>query len=88
MAHVGRTQYSHEGNDLQDLFGQSSGLISRGNEVAAVEHGTGGILAEFTIDPDRGYQPEKQKPPVGRSEVLPMTRLIREGCVDSPHSWS
>jgi hypothetical protein len=63
MAHVGRTQYSHEGNNLQDLFGRHRGLIARGNEVTAVEHGTGGILAELTIDPDRGYQPKKQNTP-------------------------
>ncbi|MCE3245881.1 MAG: family transposase, partial [Arthrobacter sp.] len=38
-------------------------LLARGNEVTAVEHGTGEILAEFTIDPDRGYQPKKQNTP-------------------------
>jgi hypothetical protein len=38
-------------------------LIAHGKEVSAVEHGTGGILAELTIDPDRGYQPKKQNTP-------------------------
>lgn len=38
-------------------------LLVRDADVAAVEHGTGEILAEFTINPDRGYQPKKQNTP-------------------------
>jgi hypothetical protein len=38
-------------------------LLVRDADVTAVEHGTGEILAEFTIDPARGYQPKKQNTP-------------------------
>lgn len=38
-------------------------LLARDADVTAVEHGTGEILAEFTIDPTRGYQPKKQNTP-------------------------
>lgn len=38
-------------------------LLVRDADVAAVEHGTGEILAEFTIDPARGYQLRKQNTP-------------------------
>lgn len=38
-------------------------LLVRDADVAAVEQGTGEILAEFTIDPARGYQSKKQNTP-------------------------
>jgi transposase len=38
-------------------------LLARDANVTAVEHGTGEILAEFTINPARGYQPKKQNTP-------------------------
>ena len=38
-------------------------LLAHGNEITTIEHGTGEILAEFTIDPTRGYQPKKQNTP-------------------------
>jgi transposase InsO family protein len=38
-------------------------LLIQDTDVTAVEHGTGEILAEFTIDPTRGYQPKKQNTP-------------------------
>ncbi|WP_251037019.1 hypothetical protein [Arthrobacter sp. ISL-28] len=41
-------------------------LLAHGNEITAVEHGTGEILAEFTIYPARGCQPKKQNTPVRR----------------------
>jgi transposase InsO family protein len=38
-------------------------LLVRDTDVTTIEHGTGEILAEFTIDPARGYQPKKQNTP-------------------------
>ena len=38
-------------------------LLVHGTEVTALEHGTGEILAEFTLDPTRSYQPRKQNTP-------------------------
>lgn len=36
-------------------------LLVHDAEVVAVEHGTADILAEFTIDPAKGYQPKKRR---------------------------
>ncbi|MDQ4491363.1 IS481 family transposase [Sinomonas sp. ASV486] len=38
-------------------------LLVHDAEATAIEHGTGEILAEFTINPTRGYQPKKQNTP-------------------------
>lgn len=46
-------------------------LLVRDTEVTAVEHGTGEILAEFTIDPAKGYQPKKQNTPGPKTGGVP-----------------
>lgn len=38
-------------------------LLVHDTDVTALEHGTGEILAEFTIDPTKDYQPRKQNTP-------------------------
>ncbi|MDQ4490499.1 IS481 family transposase [Sinomonas sp. ASV486] len=38
-------------------------LLVHDADVTAIEHGTGEILAEFTIDPTKGYQPKKHNTP-------------------------
>ncbi|HKU10516.1 MAG TPA: integrase core domain-containing protein [Sinomonas sp.] len=38
-------------------------LLVHDTDVTAIEHGTGEILAEFVIDPAKGYQPKKQNTP-------------------------
>ena len=38
-------------------------LLVHDAEVTALEHGTGEVLAEFTIDPTKGSQPKKQNTP-------------------------
>ena len=52
-------------------------LLIHDTDVTAVEHGTGEILAEFTIDPTRGYQKKKQNTPGPKTEgVVDVSRHL------------
>ena len=46
-------------------------LLVNDADVIAVEHGTGEILAEFAIDPTKGYQPKKQNTPGPKTGGVP-----------------
>jgi hypothetical protein len=66
-------------------------MLIHENDVTISDATTGEIIRELVIDATRNYQPRKtgqRKHPGPKTGVLPMTRLIREGCLDSLHLWS
>jgi hypothetical protein len=66
-------------------------MLIHENDVTISDATTGEIIRELVIDATRTTSPEKpgkEKHPGPKTGVLPMTRLIREGCLDSLHLWS